>query len=149
MDGSSDPFFRYKTRQLQLRYLGRDKMLKTFFVNLSEMSEDIKMQEEYINAYLGYSFSSKYGFDKTQGMYYVAGKMLVEDVSLAVEEMFTSVILCNKCGLPELRVKTELNDLWGTCDACGMKYRLVVNDKFYKFIRRDRNKNKKNKKNKT
>lgn len=134
IDGSIDQFYRYKMRQLQLKYFGRDKMVKTFFPNVKDVEKDLKVPSKYIVAFLGYSSHRKFGYDEKRKLHYISGSVFVKEISDYMRSLIDILVLCQKCGLPELIINVELKTLWGTCKSCGMKYRLHLNEKFEKYI---------------
>ena len=140
IDGSNDPFYRYKMTQLHIKYLGKNKMIKTFIINIDNTSKDIKIPSEYIIAYLGYKLNTKYGFDKTQNMFYLSGRKTIEELSIIFELMIDCLVLCKQCNLPELILKIECNKLWGLCNSCGYKYGLQNDEKFVNFVKKKNNK---------
>jgi len=121
-------------RQLQLSYFGRDKMVKTFLPNTKDLEKDLKIPSEYIVAFIGYSSHNKFGYDEKRKLHYIAGNISVKEISDYMGMMIDNLVLCQKCGLPELVIKIELKSLWGSCKSCGMKYRLPLNEKFEKFV---------------
>ena len=134
IDGSIDPFYRYKMRQLQLKHFGREKMTKTFFPNIKDVEKDLKIPSEYIMAFLGYSSHNKFGYDEKRGYHYISGIMQIGEISECMRMLIDNLVLCRKCDLPELIINIESKSFWAECNSCGMKYKLHLNEKFSKYI---------------
>jgi hypothetical protein len=55
IDGSVDPFYRYKMHQIIIRFTGANKKSKTFISNLKQIERDLRIPQKYIIAYLGFA----------------------------------------------------------------------------------------------
>lgn len=136
IDGSVDPFYRYKMDQIIIRFTGANKKSKTFISNLKQIERDLRIPQKYIIAYLGYELSARFGYDESRLMHYINGRYECHELEPIVDKMIHTIVLCKMCNLPELEITNECGKLWGSCDSCGCKYGLSVSEKFYKFINR-------------
>lgn len=123
INGSLDLFDRYKTIQLQIQKQGKNKMIKTIFKNIEQMSKDSHVNPNILLAYFGYTLYCKFDYDqKNNYYYYLADNKTVDKIS-------------KMCHLPELTLQIEFNQLWLNCSSCGMKYSSnCKNEKFLKYI---------------
>ena len=59
----------------------------------------------------------------------------MNDLSRLVEKFVNEVLLCPKCGLPEICIDIQKQNVCGKCRACGGNDKLKIkNDKFRKYI---------------
>lgn len=133
IDGSSDLFYRYKMPQLQIKIHGKNKMVKTEFVNLIDVANALHTDPKYIVAFLGYTTASKFSVNDPIHTYYISGNKQCDELSNKLEEFINSMIICKGCQLPELMLSID-KKLWFTCKGCGLKYNVRFLDKFETFV---------------
>lgn len=136
IDGSSDPFYRYKMSQISIKHTGVNKKSKTFLTNLKEVGIDLQIPEKYIISFFGYELSTKFGYDKERHIYFLGGIYECKDLEKIVDKMIRTIVLCKTCNLPELKISNECGKLWASCDSCGCKYGLNISEKYYKYVTR-------------
>jgi len=139
IDGSEDPFYRYKMRQLYVQVVGKGKMIKTVLLNIDDVAKDLKVAPSYMTAFIGYEIGAQYKYDAKKPereKASISGDIQVVDLSTIVKEFIQKVILCPKCKLPEttMRIdkKTQIVSL--TCRSCGEASNLILRPKFQQFI---------------
>jgi len=126
IDGSDDPFYRYKMRQLYVQVVGRGKMIKTVLLNVDDVSKDLKIPPAYMTAYLGYEIGAKTKYDPKKPereRAAISGDLDSGDLSIHLKKFIQEVILCECCKLPEvtLYVDEQTNEIINTCRSCGGK----------------------------
>jgi translation initiation factor 5 len=139
IDGSSDPFYRYKMPQIAFQVVGNGKMVKTYILNVDDVSKSLQIDPRYISAYIGYETSSKFAYDnKTSNnreKTYISGDFSVSKISMLIEGLIKKIIICRKCKLPELEYLLKKKDISVRCKSCGEAYNLSnVNSKFIKYM---------------
>lgn len=102
---SLDPFYRYKTIQLAIKYI----QTKTIITNLDEFVSDIKTDHACLIKYM----KTKFGCSVTKkGTDWVISKKLeVDELNDLIISFIVNKILCKVCNLPEIVGKK--------CNACG------------------------------
>lgn len=116
IDGSDDMFYRYKMLQLEIKHIGKGKMLKTVFQNIGKVAETLHTRPEFIVAFTGYELSANFS-DKSDELS-VSGHLNIQILSKIVEKFIKTFIMCQKCKLPEL----EFDLVKLTCHSCGRCY---------------------------
>lgn len=130
IDGSDDPFYRYKTPKMVIAHTSKN----TTILKGQKMSNAIKVPEEYMCYFIAFELNTGYGYDNKQNHYYIKGHWDCVVLSKAIALMIDQLVLCQKCNLPELQIVKECGAIWGDCNSCGMKYRIECSDKFVKKI---------------
>lgn len=128
---SNDPFNRYKTQQLSMRTTSKNR---THLVNLDQVAMCLKTKPMHILTFMGYTLGTKVechthaaGAD-----FFVAGTPSVDAVHACLDKFIKEMILCSRCGLPELvTVKNE-----HTCRSCGRCGPAHVSPKFAKYLKK-------------
>lgn len=129
IDGSDDPFYRYKMRQLNINVLGKGKMIKTMLINVDDVASDLHLDPILIVKFLGYELNTKSSYEPKKSKMekaYLSGNIDENDISTAMEKMINAIVLCKICGLPELE-KTSV------CRSCGMKNILNIDPRLEKY----------------
>eukprot|EP01103_Thecamoeba_quadrilineata_P018830 TRINITY_DN7398_c0_g1_i1.p1 TRINITY_DN7398_c0_g1~~TRINITY_DN7398_c0_g1_i1.p1 ORF type:complete len:404 (+),score=95.12 TRINITY_DN7398_c0_g1_i1:78-1289(+) len=126
IDGSDDPFYRYKMRQLYVQVVGRGKMIKTVLLNVDDVCKDLKIPSPYMTAYLGYEIGAKTKYDPKKPereRAIISGDLDPTDLSIHVKKFISDVILCVHCKLPEVTmvVDEDAGEVINTCRSCGGK----------------------------
>lgn len=134
IDGSEDPFYRYKMRQLLVQVVGKGKMIKTMFVNIDDVARDLKVPPSYLIAFFGYHFSTSHKYEPTKPTReraFVTGNRTLNELSATMIKFIRDLVLCPTCGLPETKIckGIEIN-----CRSCGQTTIPNLNDKFKTFI---------------
>jgi len=122
IDGSDDPFYRYKMRQLYLQVVGRGKMIKTVLLNVDDVAKDLKIPPQYMTAYLGYEIGAKTKYDSKKPdreRASISGDYESAQLSTIVKKFIQDVILCEYCKLPEVTLTIENDSIINTCRSCG------------------------------
>jgi len=134
----SDPTSRYKTRQLQVQVVGKSKMIKTVLVNILEVAKDMQVPPPWIGTYCAYEIGAQAKFDAKKAerqQAFISGEHDTKDLSKIVVQFIEEVVLCPRCGLPELLIHVEAGKVLGKCRACGGDEELrISNEKFKRFV---------------
>lgn len=133
IDGSDDLFYRYKMHQLQITIHGKNKMVRTEFVNLTEIANELHVDPKYIIGFLGYSTGSKFSTTGNLSSYYISGQKRCEELSEKLQLFIQAMVICKKCLLPELILSVD-RKLWLSCKSCGIKYAVSFIEKFETFV---------------
>jgi len=138
----TDPFYRYKMRQLQVQVIGNGKMVRTSLVNLEDVSKDLHLPPAYIPNYLAKVIGAQAKYDKKRpererGS--ISGEYPLPELSDHLVRFIREFVLCKKCRYPELSYSGQGNkkDVRMTCRSCGWKGLLTsvkdMNEKFRRF----------------
>jgi translation initiation factor 5 len=139
IDGSEDPFYRYKMRQLFVQVVGKGKMIKTVLLNVDEVAKDLKVAPAYMTAYLGYEIGagSKYDPKKPdRERASISGDRDATDLSTMMKKFISEIILCSNCKLPEttMAIDKKTREVTTSCRSCGHKEVLNLKPKFQAYI---------------
>ena len=115
---------RYRTRQLEIHFLGKNKMIKTVLTNLDNVAKDMQIPSEYLIKFIGYCLSAKTHKNT------ISGKYSASVLSNIVKDFILTVVCCDICGKPEITLKS----LKKNCRSCGSKTMISSPDKFVKYI---------------
>jgi len=129
IDGSDDPFYRYKMRQLYLQVVGRGKMIKTVLLNVDDVAKDLKIPPQYMNAYMGYEIGANTKYDSKKPdreRAFISGEYESAQISTIMKKFINDVILCERCKLPEVTLIIEDGVIINVCRSCGA--RTVLNN---------------------
>jgi translation initiation factor 5 len=138
----TDPFYRYKMRQLQVQVIGNGKMVRTSLTNLEDVSKDLHLPPAYIPNYLAKVIGAQAKYDKKKpererGS--ISGEYPLPELSDHLVRFIREFVLCKKCRYPELTYSGQGNkkDVRMTCRSCGWKGLLTsakdINEKFRRF----------------
>jgi len=142
IDGSEDPFYRYKMRQLYIQVVGKGKMIKMFLLNIDDVAKDLKVSPAHLTAYIGYEIGaqSKYDSkkpDREKGS--ISGDKDANELSAIMKKFITEFVLCPVCHLPETSLKIskeggEASAISVSCRSCPNTSVLNLRPKFQQFI---------------
>eukprot|EP00211_Chloroparvula_japonica_P006436 CAMPEP_0119132804 /NCGR_PEP_ID=MMETSP1310-20130426/12333_1 /TAXON_ID=464262 /ORGANISM="Genus nov. species nov., Strain RCC2339" /LENGTH=427 /DNA_ID=CAMNT_0007123461 /DNA_START=362 /DNA_END=1645 /DNA_ORIENTATION=+ len=140
INGSDDPFYRYKVPQMHVQSVGKGKMIKTMLLNNDEVARGLHVEPEYIPAFMAYEIGSQFKYEKNKPereRASISGEYPSGILSATVGKLIKDVVICGQCGLPELQmaVKQKLKQIWINCASCGNRYQMVKgNPKFIRYI---------------
>jgi len=138
IDGSEDPFYRYKMRQLYVQVVGKGKMIKTVLLNIDDIAKDLRVPPAYLNAFLGYETGAQSKYDgkkPDRERAYLSGALDGGVLSECVKKFINEIVLCQNCRLPETSMSVEKKtEIVATCRGCGTKSELKLGDKFKSFV---------------
>ena len=121
IDGSTDPFYRYKRDKLILRFnIGRKRTYITNILDIeSKINRDLKLIKKYLNKKLSISVNWKNKENELE----LGGIYNDKDLEECLQCFINEYILCNKCGNPETKLKynKKKDILKMKCNACGKK----------------------------
>jgi len=134
----SEPGSRYKTRQLQIQVVGKSKMIRTVFVNVLDVAKDMMVPPAYIVTFIGYCVGAQSKFDPKKperDQASLSGSHDPKDLSKLMAQFISEVLSCPQCGLPELNLSVDKDDVKGRCRSCGAENVLNLSDpKFKRYI---------------
>jgi len=136
----AEPNSRYKTRQLQVQIVGKNKMMKTVLVNILDVAKDLQVPPSYIGTFMGYEIGAQAKWDPKKPerqQAFLSGEHDTKDLSKIALQFIQEVILCPNCALPEIvtEVDTVSSKVQGRCRACGSLSDLrISNEKFKRYI---------------
>eukprot|EP01119_Soliformovum_irregulare_P000680 TRINITY_DN1049_c0_g1_i1.p1 TRINITY_DN1049_c0_g1~~TRINITY_DN1049_c0_g1_i1.p1 ORF type:complete len:412 (-),score=142.19 TRINITY_DN1049_c0_g1_i1:80-1315(-) len=134
----SDPGSRYKCRQLQVQVHGHSKMIKTILVNILDVAKDFQVPPPYLGTFMGYEIGAMSKFDTKKPerqQASISGEHEIKDLSKLALKFIQEVVLCPVCGLPEVQLKPNKNQVMGECRACGGNSEMKINnDKFKRYV---------------
>ena len=129
---------RYKTPQLQAQQQGKNKMIRTVFTNIKDVSKAMQVPPEYIVQWIGYEQGVKPSFDAKKperDQAHISGETDTKEISRAIHNFILHVLLCPKCGLPEVLLEPEGKQIMGSCRACGGRNTMnIPHEKFVRFV---------------
>jgi translation initiation factor 5 len=143
INGSDDPFYRYKMPQLQTQVVGQGKMIKTFFVNLKEVAAKLCVLPQYLVAYFAYDIGSSFGYDASRPERergHITGQYSVAELAPVLRKFISQVVICSECSLPELSMAVvrrgkSSGSIHLRCHSCGRRSELVKGGpKFHRYI---------------
>jgi len=134
----SDPGSRYKCRQLQVQVHGHSKMIKTILVNILDVAKDFQVPPPYLGTFMGYEIGAMSKFDTKKPerqQASISGEHEIKDLSKLALKFIQEVVLCPVCGLPEVQLRPNKNQVMGECRACGGNSEMKINnDKFKRYV---------------
>ncbi len=139
---SQEPGSRYKTRQLQIQVVGKNKMMRTVLSNIIDVSKDMLVPPEYLITFLGYCVGAKSAYDPKKperDQAHISGSHEPNKLSKFVTLFIQHVLLCPQCILPEINYIIAKDDVRGRCRSCGTESTLFTDpnpiySKFKKYI---------------
>jgi len=139
IDGSDDPFYRYKMRELYAQVVGKGKMIKTVLLNIDDVAKDLKVPPAYMTAYLGYELNAQTKYDAKKPdreRASISGDIDADKMSSKIVSFIQEFVLCPKCKLPEttLSVDKKTQDINAACRSCGERSTLSLRDNFKRYI---------------
>jgi translation initiation factor 5 len=110
INGSDDPFYRYKMPKLKSQSLSKNT---TLINNLGEISKSLNRSTKSILKFMQHRISSACQFEKNS----ISGVHSSDKLQAVLQEYIDKYVLCPICGNPETSwKKTDL-----VCQACGKK----------------------------
>jgi len=138
IDGSDDPFYRYKMRQLYVQVVGKGKMIKTNILNVDDVAKDLKVSPSYLTAYLGYETGAQFKYDAKKPdrqKAYISGDLDAASLTLHMKKFIQELVLCRYCNLPEITMFVKGIEISTSCRSCGGKAVLDnLREKFSQYI---------------
>jgi len=138
IDGSEDPFYRYKMRQLYVQVVGKGKMIKTNILNVDDVAKDLKVAPSYLTAYLGYEIGAQFKYDAKKPdrqKAYISGDLDAASLTQHMKKFITELVLCRYCNLPEITMFVKGTEISTSCRSCGGKAVLDnLREKFSQYV---------------
>jgi translation initiation factor 2 beta subunit (eIF-2beta)/eIF-5 len=129
INGSEDPFYRYKMEELFLTLGGNGNGVFTIINNIDSVSKSINTPSEILLKYLAYHLGSSYN-DKKKSF---TGHHDLETLNIGLFNYINSFVICISCSIPELFYsldkKGKKSILQCKCSACGTIHKLNFNNK--------------------
>lgn len=138
MDGSDDPFYRYKMPAMQVKVEGSTKMVKTVLLNLDDVCRAIGRPCDHLLVYLGQQFNAATQSAKRTGKAYISGSREQAEVQDQVFKFLQDAVLCSRCGKPETSFMVEGSKKkkvgFLSCKGCAARTNLDSTDRFVKYM---------------
>lgn len=138
MDGSDDPFYRYKMPAVQVKVEGSSKMIKTVLLNLDDVCRAIGRPCDHLLVYLGQHFNAATQAATRTGKAYISGSREQAEVQDHVFKFLQEAVLCSRCRKPEtaFMVKGSKKKKEGflLCKGCAARTDLDSTDRFVKYM---------------
>lgn len=114
IDGSTDPFYRYKRSRLELE-VRRDRVIIKNAGKISrELNRDIGLISKYLNLLISTQISVK---NETIEIKKILSEKELNDY---LQIFIDNYVLCKKCNNPETIIGRRGNQIEMNCSACGL-----------------------------
>lgn len=137
INGSDDPFYRYKMRVLYTQVVGKGKMIKTALLNVDEVAKDLKVNPAYLTVYLGYEFQCKSTFEPKKPereRASLSGTREASQLCVLMKKFIDEFVMCPRCQLPEVTHYIENKHVCTKCHSCGESAALKLKEKFEVYV---------------
>mmetsp|Transcript_50163 Transcript_50163/g.93919 ORF Transcript_50163/g.93919 Transcript_50163/m.93919 type:complete len:458 (+) Transcript_50163:92-1465(+) len=138
MDGSSDPFYRYKMPAVVVKHEGKGKMKKSVIVNIRDVCNSVGRPTDYVMTYLGQKLNATAKVEKDITSSYVAGHHGLAEVQEQVLNFIQDAVMCRMCHNPETSCHVEGSKkhqkLFLQCKSCGKRSDLDPTDRVVKYM---------------
>lgn len=139
-DAIGDSNYRYKMSEILLKYEGQGNGQRTIFLNIADISEEIKRDQEIIISFIVYSLGCKFIINKEKQIV-LYGTHTKETIQNTIFDFITKFVICPNCKNPETfftlsKGKNEF-DIEMNCTACPKKSQILptkINAKIAKII---------------
>ena len=109
-----DPFYRYKMHKLNVV----QQKNKVVIDNIQTICDDLKVEPSMLFNFFKKKFSISMHLDKNNVLSTTA-RITYQDCEKVLREFIEEVVLCKKCGLPELDITTSQNKISRICKSCS------------------------------
>lgn len=132
-----DPFCRYQMSEVILKDEGFGNGLRTVFVNLEEIANDLNRDKAMIMTYLSSILGCKYIQEKGDNVRWILyGKFKKEKIQDCIYDFISIFVLCSHCKKPETKMEIqEKNDVVLKCSACSKSSRILLNKHSIKVLK--------------
>ncbi len=125
INGSDDPYYRYKMDNIIIVYGGHGNGVFTIINNCDQISKSINTPNEILIKYLSYHLNSNYNEKKKS----FTGHHTYENINSGLFNYINSFVICTDCSIPELFYSLNNNNVHSKCSACGNIQELKLNTK--------------------
>ena len=135
IDGSNDPFYRYKMRQLIAIPVGKGYTCRLEFQNIDQVAKDLHVDVDLILKWFSYDCNMRCSGSSFHPS--LRGYCSQEKLSDSLQRFIKMIVLCPKCTLPELSYHADGKKIRLQCDSCGYYGRICSdfrNKKFEKYM---------------
>lgn len=118
----NDLSYRYKMSKVILKDEGSGNGLRTVFVNLESIANDIKRDTVAIITYLASALGCKYISDKNDEnntKWILYGKYTKDTIQSHIYDFTNHFVICKHCKNPETKFHVEKQNVVLTCAACS------------------------------
>lgn len=137
----NDPFFRYKMPQLNIQVIGKNKMVRTQFLNIDDVSKALGIPATYIPHYIAKTIGTQTKNDPNKKQTYISGEYSLDVLEKLILQFIKEFVLCRQCELPELIYSPRKKNCRVKCQSCGWRtsfrkmesQRSNINAKFWKW----------------
>jgi translation initiation factor 2 beta subunit (eIF-2beta)/eIF-5 len=119
-----DEFQRYKMPVLEIKYSNKKF---TLLENIGDIAKHLHIKEDIIIKYISIENNTNNKNNKLNGIFQQ------NDLQKIIYTFIEKFVLCDKCGLPELKHKAYDKHILNKCLSCGEKYLTNDNHKVKKY----------------
>lgn len=118
--------------------IGRGKMIRTQFINVSEVANDLKVPADYLPNFFAQNIGAKAAYDKKKPereRASISGEYGMEELSDLLTTFVRKFVMCGNCALPELSFVPLKKRTGVKCRSCGWTTYVDKMDLPFKFQR--------------
>lgn len=115
INGSDDPYYRYKMDTIIILHGGQGNGLFTIINNVDKISNSINTPSEILIKYLSCHLNSNYN-DKKKSF---TGHHSYDFINTGLFNYINSFVICTDCSIPELFYSLNKKTVNSKCSACG------------------------------
>lgn len=136
-DKIDDPFCRYQMSEVILKDEGFGNGLRTVFVNLEEIANELQRDKVMIMAYLSSVLGCKCITEKGDNMRWILyGRYTKEKIQECIYDFILACVLCTHCHKPETKMEIEnKNDVVLKCSVCSKTSFIIPNKHTMKILK--------------
>ena len=125
INGSNDPYYRYKMDDIIIIHGGQGNGIFTIFNNVDQISNSLNTPSEILIKYLSYHLNSNYN-DKKKSF---TGHHTIDFINSGLFNYINSFVICTNCSIPELFYSLDNKIINSKCSACGSNQNFNFNTK--------------------
>lgn len=130
-----DPNYRYKMSEVLLKYEGQGNGQRTVFLNLNEISQELKRDSESMILFLVTVLGCKC-IENKEKQVVLYGTHTKESVQNTIHDYISNFVLCQKCKNPETYFSSKSKgDIEMKCNACPEISQINLNKTNLKIIK--------------
>jgi translation initiation factor 5 len=135
----SDPSYRYQIDNLDIKVIGKQGNMTTYFINSEYIAKKIDRDSALFGKYISNSIGCPSKFDKEKDCLTFKGNYTHEQILKYFTEFVQQYVLCNECDLPEINIyNNKGKGIYFNCKSCGKTDALKAKiDKTYDFIEKN------------
>lgn len=115
INGTNDPFYRYKMPCLSIKYNKKGTQLE----NIKDIGTALERKVEYLLLYISKRIGSH--VITSEGNYFLKGKHELKEINKALTDFIQKYVLCAVCSNPET-IFDYKNEKIKSCKSCGVRH---------------------------